>query len=255
MNELEIVNKIKYSMSSWMKDNGFSNSKIVVGISGGIDSAVVAALAALVVGKENVYGVMLPNGEQKDIEDSKAVIEHLGINKLYVDISSAVRCIEGRVQTAGDNCIQLSEQTKINLPARIRMSTLYAIAQTYNGLVLNTCNISESIVGYDTLFGDDAGSYAPIQALTKTEVRALAKFLGIPETIISKAPSDGLQKSSDEERFGFTYDVLDRYIRTGVCEDEGIKSKIDSMHGISKFKMEMIRLPGPTFEGLECHVN
>lgn len=142
-----------------------------------------------------------------------------------------------------NNDLPVSEQTMINLPPRIRMSILYAVAQSVNGHVINTSNLSESYVGYDTLWGDSVGAISPLHDFTKSEILKIGSKLLIPEFLIDKAPADGLCGQTDEDRFGFTYKVLDKYLRTGVCEDAAIKEKIDTMHRNSQFKREMIQLP------------
>ena len=133
--------------------------------------------------------------------------------------------------------IEVSEQTCINLPPRIRMSTLYAVSQSMNGRVANTSNLSESWVGWDTRYGDSVGDFSPLFNLTKTEVKAIGKELGLPEKLYNKTPLDGLCGKTDEESFGFTYEVLDKYIRTGVCEDEAVKAAIDKKHNANLFKL------------------
>ena len=134
--------------------------------------------------------------------------------------------------------IDISEQTRINLPPRIRMSTLYAVSQSHNGRVANTCNLSEDWIGYSTRYGDSAGDFSPLCNVTVTEAKAIGEILGLPHNLVHKTPSDGLSGMSDEEKIGFTYEVLDKYIRTGVCEDADTKAKIDRMNRINKFKLE-----------------
>lgn len=222
----------------------------VIGISGGKDSTVVAALAAKIFGKETVIGVMMPNGFQKDIADSKEICNHIGINSFTVNIGSTydklVHELYYSVFQFEAGIVRLSDDTTTNLPARLRMCTLYAVAQTVGGMVLNTCNLSEDVVGYATLYGDNAGSYAPIQGLTVTEVIALGDWLGLPHNLTHKTPIDGLQPKSDEEKLGFTYADLDKYIR----EDKGsseFKKKINELYLKNKFKTDIVHLPGPDF--------
>ena len=140
--------------------------------------------------------------------------------------------------------IFLSKQAKINLPARIRMSTLYAVAQSMNGRVANTCNLSEDWVGYSTRYGDAAGDFSPLGNFTVQEVKAIGRELNLPDIFIDKVPSDGLTGLTDEANLGFSYEILDRYIRTGMCEDTNIKQEIDHLHNRNKFKL----LPMPKFE-------
>lgn len=214
--------------------------KAVVGISGGKDSSVVAALCVAALGKDRVIGVMMPQGTQLDIDYSYALINHLGIQGKTVCVKTPVNEILEQMNNEG---ITPSQQTQINLPARIRMATLFAIAQSVNGRVANTCNLSENWVGYSTLFGDDAGQFAPIAQFTVEEVKAIGRVLGLPEYLIEKMPSDGLCGKSDEDNLGFSYAVLDRYIRIGICEDIDTRKKIDQLHWNNLFKKDIVNIP------------
>lgn len=214
--------------------------KAVVGISGGKDSTVVTALCAAALGKERVLGVMMPQGRQPDIEDSRALIHHLEIPSKTINIGS---CVDMILNGMYDEGIELTEQTRINLPARIRMATLFAVAQSVNGRVANTCNLAENWVGYSTLFGDNAGQFAPIAQFTVHEVKEIGRVLGIPEHLLEKTPSDGLCGKNDEDSLGFSYDTLDRYIRTGEFSDFDIKKRIDHLNKMSRFKEEIVDIP------------
>lgn len=220
--------------------------KAVVGISGGKDSSVVAALCVAALGKDRVLGIMMPQGRQPDIEDSRALIKYLGIEGKTIHIGNPVGDILDRMFDEG---ITPSQQTQINLPARIRMATLFAVAQSVNGRVANTCNLSENWIGYSTLFGDNAGQFAPIAQFTVQEVKDIGRVLGLPEYLIEKTPSDGLCGKSDEENLGFTYEVLDRYIRTRSCRSSTIRAKIEQLHESNRFKEEIVNIPCcyPTF--------
>ncbi|MDD6155364.1 MAG: NAD(+) synthase [Eubacteriales bacterium] len=213
----------------------------VIAVSGGKDSSVTAALLVEALGKDRVFGVLLPNGVQPDISSSYELVNALGIDYAEINIKGAVDSIQGSMEQAG---IPVEDRTKINLPARIRMSTVYAVSQSKNGMVPNTCNLSEDWVGYSTRYGDSAGDFAPIGRLVVQEVRALGRSLGLPTDLVEKVPSDGLSGLTDEDKLGFTYECLDRYIRTGVCDDPEAKSKIDHLHAVNKFKMELM----PAFE-------
>lgn len=234
------MEKIKSDLIKWIKDwfkqNG-PECNVIVGISGGKDSSVVAALCAEALGKDRVIGVLMPNGEQADIDDSKQLVEHLGIKHYIINIKDSVDGILRNLEASG---MEISEQTRINLPPRIRMSTLYAVSQSHNGRVANTCNLSEDWIGYSTRYGDSAGDFSPLAHLTVTEVRAIGALCHLPENLVQKTPSDGLCGKSDEEKIGFSYDVLDQYIRTGICEDAKIKEKIDRMYRMNRFKMEVM---------------
>lgn len=236
--------EMKEALIAWIRAWFHSNGKgcnAVVGISGGKDSSVCAALCVQALGKDRVIGVLMPNGTQSDIADSRWLVQHLGIKHFTVDISGAVGAVREQFYSIG---IQETEQTVINLPPRIRMSVLYAVSQSMNGRVINTCNLSEDWVGYSTRYGDSAGDVSLLGRLTVQEVKALGHELGLPEKLVEKTPSDGLCGSTDEQKLGFTYAVLDRYIRDGVCEDESVRRHIDTLHKQNKFKLELI----PTFE-------
>ncbi len=236
--------KTKDEVVAWIRDWFEQNGKgcnAVIGISGGKDSSIVAALCKEALGKERVLGALMPNGEQRDISDSKALVEHLGIPYYICNIHAAV---EGVLQSLRDSGVEISRQTVVNLPPRIRMSTLYALSQSNNGRVANTCNLSEDWVGYSTRYGDAAGDFAPLGKLTVQEVKAIGKELALPSFLVEKVPSDGLTDRTDEDNLGFTYAALDRYIRTGVCEDEQVKARIDRLHLLNEFKLK----PIPAYE-------
>ena len=228
---LENPKKTKDDIVQWIRDyfkqNG-PNCDAVVGISGGKDSSVVAALCVEALGKERVVGVLMPCGEQADIEDSKRIVEHLGIRSYLVNIQSPVDSILFRVSIK----MEVSEQTKTNLPARIRMATLYAIAQSLpnGGRVANTCNRSEDFVGYSTKFGDSAGDFSPLANLMVHEVIQIGYELGIPVDLVDKVPSDGLCGKTDENNLGFTYAQLDNYISKGTSCSADIDKRISDLH-------------------------
>ena len=220
----------------WFEVNG-KGCNAVIGISGGKDSSVVAALCVEALGKERVIGVLMPNGEQSDIDCAKQLVSYLGIANYVCNVKNAV---DGVLESLEKNGVEISRQTKVNLPPRIRMSTLYALSQSMNGRVANTCNLSEDWVGYSTRYGDAAGDFSPLGKLTVQEVKAIGKHLGLPENLVEKVPSDGLTDRTDEDNLGFTYAVMDKYIRTGVCEDEGTKARIDRLHVLNEFKLKPI---------------
>ena len=221
---------------NWFKKNG-NGCKAVVGISGGKDSSVVAALCVKALGKENVYGVLMPNKEQADIDIAKDLVKYLDIKYSVINIKDAY---EGIINQLKESEIEISMQTIINLPPRIRMSTLYAVSQSVGGRVANTCNLSEDFVGYATRYGDSVGDFSPLSNLTVTEVKELGRSLNLPDKFVNKVPIDGLCGKTDEENLGFTYEVLDKYIRTNICVDEDVKNKIDTMNENSKFKLELM---------------
>ena len=211
----------------------------VVGISGGKDSSVVAALCVEALGKNRVIGVLMPQGEQSDIEYSKMLVDFLDITRITCNIEGAVN----EVLESFEGVVSPTLQTTTNLPARIRMATLYAISQSVNGRVANTCNLSENWVGYCSKFGDAAGDFSPLENLTVTEVKAIGRELGLPSELVDKTPTDGLCGKTDEDNLGFTYAELDAYIRDGIEPNEEVKAKIDSMHEKNLFKLQ----PMPSF--------
>ncbi len=225
---------------AWFEENG-KGCNAVVGISGGKDSSIVAALCKEALGKERVIGVLMPNGEQPDIDDSTALVKYLGIPYYVCNIQTAV---EGVLNSLRNSGVEISRQTIVNLPPRIRMSTLYALSQSYNGRVANTCNLSEDYVGYATRYGDGAGDFSPLGRLTVQEVKQIGFVLGLPTYLVEKVPSDGLTDKTDEDNLGFTYAALDTYIRTGVCKNAEWKARIDRLHRLNEFKLK----PIPCFE-------
>lgn len=237
-----IVNWIR----QWFENNG-PRAGAVIGISGGKDSTIAAAILCEALGPERVYGVLMPDGEQADIADSKKVCEFLKINASIINIKSATDGFKDSFLSATDlngNAIkrELGTDAKINTPPRIRMATLYAVAQSLpcGGRVINTCNRSEDYIGYSTKYGDAAGDVSLFQNYTVREVRAIGEVLGVPHELIYKTPSDGLCGLSDEDKIGFTYDMLDDYILEGVCGDEEIKAKIDRMHVMNLHKLRLM---------------
>ncbi len=234
--------KVKNECVQWIRDFFEANGKdcnAVVGISGGKDSSIVAALCVEALGKDRVIGVLMPCGEQADIDMAKLLVETLGIKHYIVNIKDAVEGITSSIP------FELSVQSKTNLPPRIRMSTLYAVSQSHNGRVANTCNLSEDWVGYSTRYGDSAGDFSPCSMLTVDEMKQIGRLLGLPDVLVDKVPIDGLCGKTDEDNLGFTYAELDRYIRTGEIEDEAKKAKIDRLHRINQFKLELMPVFDP----------
>lgn len=216
-----------------------SGKKAVVGISGGKDSTVVAALCVKALGADNVVGVLMPNGKQKDIDDSKRVCKLLGIRPITINIAIPYNDILDQIGN-------FSEQAEINLAPRLRMATLYAVAQSVDGgRVMNTSNACEAYVGWGTLYGDTVGDFAPIKHLTVSSIVAIGLALGIPEDLVKKTPADGLTDKSDEDNLGVTYAAIEKHMNGKMHEltpDE--MKKITEKHKASEFKRQIIHVPG-----------
>lgn len=239
--------KVKDQCVAWIREFFEQNGpgcNAVVGISGGKDSSVTAALCVEALGRDRVIGVLMPCGEQHDIDMAYLLVNHLGIKHYVVNIKDAVEGLKNSIPRE----LELSKQSLTNLPARIRMSTVYAISQSCNGRVANTCNMSEDWVGYSTRYGDAAGDFSPLMHLTVQELKEIGRVLGLPDVLVNKVPIDGLCGKTDEENLGFTYAELDLYIRTGEIDNLEKKAKIDDMHKKNLFKMQM--MPGfePNFD-------
>ncbi len=238
--------KVKNDCVNWIREFFEQNGKgcnAIVGISGGKDSSIVAALCVEALGRDRVIGVLMPQGEQRDIDAAYMLVNHLGIKHYVVNIKAAVDAITNSLPAE----LELTPVTRQNLPPRIRMSTLYAVSQSLNGRVANTCNLSEDYVGYSTRYGDSVGDFSPLSNLTVTEAKEIGYLLGLPRELVDKTPIDGLCGKSDEENLGFTYAELDRYIREGVIEDEAKKELIDRKHKMNLFKLELMPSFKPEF--------
>lgn len=244
----------KEEIVNWIREYFAANGpecSVVVGISGGKDSSVTAALCVEALGKDRVVGVLMPDGVQSDIADSQEIVELLGIPNITVNIHAGTAGLSAAIEEelakgALGGVTRLSRDSRINLPPRLRMSTLYAVAQSLpkGGRVVNTCNRSEDYIGYSTKFGDAAGDFSPLANLLVHEVIQIGEVLGVPERLTKKTPSDGLSGMSDEDKIGFTYAVLDHYILTGECEDEETRKKIDRMHRLNLHKLQLM----PSFQ-------
>lgn len=231
--------KVKNECVAWIRNFFEENGKgcnAVVGISGGKDSSIAAALCVEALGKDRVIGVLMPQGEQHDIDKAFMLVNHLGIKHYVVNIKDAVDGIINNLPAD----IEITPQTLQNIPPRIRMSTLYAVSQSCNGRVCNTCNLSEDWVGYSTRYGDSVGDFSPLSKLTVQEIKQIGYLLGVPKELVDKTPIDGLCGKSDEENLGFTYAELDRYIRTGEIDDPVKKEMIDRRHKINLFKLDLM---------------
>ena len=231
--------RVKNECVQWIREFFEQNGKgcnAVVGISGGKDSSVVAALCAEALGADRVIGVLMPCGDQHDIDCAYALVDHLGIKRYVVNVKQAVEGLKAALPAD----LPLTAQTITNIPPRIRMATLYAVSQSCNGRVANTCNLSEDWVGYSTRYGDAAGDFSPASHLTVQEIKAIGHLLGLPRELVEKTPIDGLCGKTDEENLGFTYAELDRYIREGVIDDPDKKALIDRKHAANLFKLQLM---------------
>lgn len=237
--------KTKDEIITWIRNYFRKNGpdcNAVIGISGGKDSSIVAALCCEALGNGRVIGVLMPQGVQDDIDVARELVAHLGIKSFEINIAETVNTLLAKGRIAG---LCDSKQARVNLPARIRMATLFMVSQSMNGRVANTCNASENFVGWQTVGGDGFGQFSPLSKLTVTEVKAVGRELGLPEKFIEKAPADGLTGKTDEDNFGFTYEFLDKYIRTGEFGgDTATAAKIDRMHEANLFK----DLPMPMYD-------
>ncbi|MBR7060827.1 MAG: NAD(+) synthase [Eubacterium sp.] len=234
--------KVKNECVQWIRDFFEENGKgcnAIVGISGGKDSSIVAALCCEALGKERVIGVLMPYGEQADIDMAKLLVSHLDIKHYVINVKDAIDGLKGALP------FELSAQSATNIPPRVRMATLYAVAQSHNGRVANTCNLSEDWVGYSTRYGDSVGDFSPCSNITVQEMKQIGTLLGLPDVLVNKVPIDGLCGKTDEDNLGFTYAELDRYIRTGEIDNPKTKERIDYLHKINQFKLRLMPIFDP----------
>ena len=232
----------------WFEING-KGCNAIIGISGGKDSSVAAALCAKALGPDRVIGVLMPQGEQPDIDYSKELVEFLGIRNYTVNVGDAItdiiKAVDAGIKSSNSEEFEISIPGKTNLPPRVRMAVLYLVGASNNGRVINTCNLSEDWVGYATRYGDGAGDVGPISNFTVEEIIEIGRYLGLPEKFVIKPPSDGLCGKTDEDNLGFTYKELDDYIRRGI--EPAHKERIDYLHKINQFKLQYM----PTFKYFE----
>ena len=233
---------------NWIKHYFIENGpdcKAIIGISGGKDSTVAAALLCKALGPDKVIAVKMPQGIQHDIEVANKVIEYLGITRSYeINIGSACESIYRCIDEGYDEDHRISNNLAVssNTPARVRMTILYAIAAAEHGRVVNTCNKSEDYVGYSTKFGDNAGDFSILANYTVTEVKKIGEYLELPNEFIEKVPEDGLSGKTDEESLGFSYKELDEYLLSKITPDYETLKKIEQMHKRNIHKLE----PMPT---------
>lgn len=238
----ETLEKLVQWVRAYFAENASHDAKAVIGISGGKDSSVAAAVCVKALGKDRVFGVLMPQGEQSDISYSHLLVDTLGIDHCVINIGDTVSTFMSELRKH----MEPSEQARVNTPARIRMATLYAVCACKGGRVVNTCNLSEDWVGYSTKYGDAAGDFSPLSDLTVTEVLQIGDALGLPKKLVHKVPTDGLCGKTDEDNLGFTYAELDRYIRglTDLSDKPETKARIDRMHAMNLHKLRLM----PKFE-------
>ena len=234
-NAEKVCNDCVEWIKNWFSENG-KDCKAVVGISGGKDSSIVAALCCKALGKERVFGVLMPQGEQFDIDYSVELCDFLGIERVTVNVKNAVDAIYNEISDK----VSVSRQASVNLPPRVRMTVLYSVSQSVNGRVANTCNLSEDWVGYSTRYGDSVGDFSPMSDFTVHEIKQIGHLMGLPAELVDKVPIDGLCGKTDEDNLGFTYAELDRYIRTGEIDDMEKKELIDRKHKMNLFKLQLM---------------
>lgn len=241
-NAQETLDRLVDWVKNYFAENAAPETKAVIGISGGKDSSVAAAVCVKALGKERVIGVLMPQNEQSDIAYSRLLVDTLGIKSYTINIGETVSTFMSELSKH----LEPSRQAQVNTPARVRMTTLYAVAASVNGRVVNTCNLSEDWVGYSTKYGDAAGDFSPLSDLTVTEVRQIGEALGLPNELVHKVPIDGLSGYTDEENLGFTYAELDSYIRheTDLSDKPELREKIDRLHRCNLHKLELM----PKFE-------
>ena len=235
---------------NWIKEYFVKNgpdSKAVIGISGGKDSTIAAALCVKALGKEKVVGVLMPQGIQIDIDDARKVCETLDIQSYEIDIDNTCaelyQALDKAINNGANTTVVVNRAITTNLPARIRMTTLYAVAAEVGGRVCNTCNRSENYVGYSTKYGDHAGDFAPLEEYTVRELLAIGDALDLPYDLVHKTPADGMCGSSDEANLGFSYELLDAYILDGVIPEYEALKKIEQAHSRNLHKLHSIHIP------------
>lgn len=227
----------------------FHDRPLVIGISGGKDSTITAAALAEAVGPNRILGVLLPNGKQNDIGVARRVCDFLEIQHVQLNIfpmyDAMLRQIKLNIPNMRNEVF--NSIVRSNAPCRCRTTMLYTIANQFHGRVVNTCNLSESYVGYDTKWGDQCGDFNLFQDYTASEVKAMGYSLGVAKEFIEKAPDDGMCGQTDEERWGFTYEYLDAWLRSTRGHENETDRKIIEMHQAAMHKLLAVKLPHPEY--------
>ena len=250
INAEEEIQHIVDEIKKYFVKNGNDNTKAVIGISGGKDSTIAAALLVRALGPDRVIGVLMPNGEQADIDDSISVCMELGIKSYTIDIGST--CTELFDVFRRQTGYGVTNQIITNTPARLRMATLYMVAAAVGGRVCNTGNASEAFIGYTTKYGDLAGDFAILRYLTVREIYAIGDYLELPMKLVHKAPADGMSGKTDEDNTGIPYDAIDDFLLNGIIPEMAIWEKMQAAHKRNEHK-EVIQLPAPQRYGYSLH--
>ena len=230
-----VENAIKW-IKGYVENSGAKG--VVVGNSGGKDSAVVIAMATKALGCDRVLAVSMPcYSLDSDVEDAELVASTFGVKMLNIDLNNTFDVYEKMINSVlnSELTMELNDESKVNSKPRLRMTTLYSIAQTMNYLVIGTGNLCEIMVGYTTKWGDNSCDFNPIGNFTVEEVLEIGKYLGVPENILLKSPADGLGFQTDEEKMGIKYKQISEMIETGNT-DEIAKERIINMYNKSKHK-------------------
>ena len=236
------IDACEYFIQEYFRNNGTPNTKAIIGISGGKDSTIAAALLVRALGNDRVIGVLMPDGDQKDIADAREVCEYLHIQNYTINIKYTTASFIEDIERNSDLLPNAAVYT--NMPARVRMTTLYNIAAMIGGRVINTGNKSEAFVGYTTKYGDLAGDYAVLRDYYVTEIYKIGDALNLPEHLVRKAPADGMSGKTDADNMGFSYEILDDYLMNGNVPNADTLKNILDRHARNRHK-EVIRLPHP----------
>lgn len=248
----EQVEILENFIKTYFADNGTPNTKAIIGISGGKDSTIAAALLVRALGPDRVVGVLMPESIQTDIDDARKVCEILGIQSFEIDIGPACEKLYKNFQDCTYGELMVNQQICTNTPARIRMATLYMVAAAVGGRVCNTGNASEAFIGYTTKYGDLAGDFALLRYLTVREIYAIGDYLELPVDLVHKQPADGMSGKTDEDNTGIPYDAIDDFLLDGIIPEMAIWERMQTAHNRNTHK-EVIQLPAPQRYGYSLH--
>lgn len=242
---VEQIDAIIRFIQEYFTENGNPNTKAVIGISGGKDSTIAAALLVRALGPDRVIGVLMPESVQTDIDDSRKVCKILGIKSYEIDIGPTCEKLYKNFQDDTYGELMVNTQMRTNTPARIRMATLYMVAAAVGGRVCNTGNASEAFIGYTTKYGDLAGDFALFTELTVREIYAIGDYLlELPDELVHKAPTDGMSGKTDEDNTGIPYNAIDDFLLEGKHPSMEVYEKMISAYKRNIHK-QCINLPHP----------